>query len=169
MVHYKEITIELTNFCENKCKFCSTIVTDDFNKADFRTLEDVKEFIGEDTFEYIILSGGEPLANPEFYKINRFCKTKGNLVILYTNELDFIIYNAHVKDGIHIEANLTVRDNVKMIHIQKRIEQGLEKERPEIKFSRNWLEDCDCNKIVLKADGTIVKSPCKKYKKIKKV
>ena len=157
-----ELTIELTNYCPHTCPYCSSNTTTNRMEADFIDFDFIVKNLQNRYFKRIILSGGEPLSHPKFYWILNLCKTRADDVIVYTNELTHIAYNVNIIPDIIVEANLTLRDNIKRLHVLKRIEQGREKTRPEVKFSRNWTEDCDCNKHVILPNGQTVKSPCKK-------
>lgn len=158
----KEITFELTDYCNHHCKYCSSNSIDNIKKATFLEFRRIGELLDGKFYERIILSGGEPLSHPNFFNIALLCKEHSNDVIVYTNLLTHVIFNVNVIEDIIVEANLTVQDNVRRIHVLKRVEQGREKERPDVHFSRNWTQDCDCDKIVVIPDGSIVKSPCRK-------
>jgi len=158
------ITIELTNYCPNGCKYCSSDATTDYDKTIFVKYEDVIGFLAShDRYDTIILSGGEPLAHPQFYNILRLCKQRTDHVVVYTNELSHIVYNAGVIDGVRVDANITVLDSTNTVKILKRVEQGREAKRPDVTFSKNFDGDCrGCGESVLLPNGTIAPSPCKK-------
>lgn len=157
----KELTIEITNYCPHECKYCSSKTTRN-RDAIFIDKSVVLRFLYKKRFDRINISGGEPLAHPDFYKILAWCKHAAKDVVVYTNALTHIRYNANVIDGIYLEANLTVLSNVKQVHILKRIQQGREKTRPEVHFSRNFTADCKCDHKILLPDGSIGKAPCNK-------
>jgi hypothetical protein len=158
-----EITLELTNYCPHTYKFCSSDSVEDYQKANFMPINMVLHIIGDYHFTTIHLSGGEPLAHPQFWHILRMCKRQADDVIIHTNALTHIIFNANVIDNIYVEANLTVSPDVDKVHILKRAEQGREKKRPEVHFSGNCPRDCNCNQIVYKPDGSSSPSPCRKF------
>jgi organic radical activating enzyme len=158
----KERTFEITNFCEHNCKYCSSDSVDDMDLAIFLSFEEIENMLKDNKYDTIILSGGEPLAHPNFYLIYMLCKEHAKNVIVYSNLITHRIFNANVIDSVYLEANLTLLNNVERIHILKRIDQGREKTRPEVKFSRNYDEDCSCDHRVVKPDGSITKSPCNK-------
>jgi organic radical activating enzyme len=157
-----EITLEITNYCPHNCKFCSSDTTQSYGEAKFLHYETIWNIIIHKFFDIIHLSGGEPLAHPQFYRILQLCKNHAKDVIVHTNALTHICFNAHVIDNIYVEANLTLSPDVNKLHVLKRVEQGREKTRPEVHVSSNWTQDCNCNQLVFKPDGTTVPSPCRK-------
>jgi deoxyadenosine/deoxycytidine kinase len=152
----KEITFELTNFCPFSCRYCSSNATTDKSKAIFINIERIKEILKGKFYNRIIISGG-------FYEIYQLCRKHSNDVPVYSNLITHRVYNPNVIDSVYLEANLTLLPNVNKIHILKRIEQGKELSRPEVKFSRNYTENCRCNNKVVIPDGNIVASPCSKF------
>lgn len=156
----KEITFEITNYCNNKCKFCSTNAGP--NGSNYLSIVYIKKILHNRFFDRINISGGEPLAHPDFYKILILCEKHSKAVAVYTNSLKWLFYNANIIDGIRVEANLTINDNVEKIHILKRINQGRERNRPEVKFSHNKKNCKNCKHKVVRPDGKISPSPCKK-------
>ncbi len=160
----KEFTIELTNFCPHQCKFCSSNATNNINDAFFLDIETIKEALKDKHFQHIILSGGEPLAHPDFYKIFNLCKKHTDDVVVYSNLITHRVYNPHAIDGVYLEANLTVTPETDKIHILRRVKQGKEANRPEVSLSRNHKEDeCQgCSHRVLRYDGKLVQTPCNK-------
>lgn len=160
----KEITFEITDYCPNKCEFCSTNAGPD--RFRYLPITRIKELLSGRYFDRINISGGEPLAHPEFYNILMLCEKHSKAVAVYTNALKWLFYNVRVIDGVKVEANMTVGDNVERIHILKRIKQGREKTRPEIKFSHT-KENCKkCKHRVVRPDGKISPSPCRKEEDI---
>ena len=162
----EEITLEITDYCPNSCRFCSSDATTHKNNATFMSLEIVKERLGDERYKHIIVSGGEPLSHPQFYEIWQECKKHTNDPILYSNEITHLIYNPHVIDGVYLEANITITPETDKIHILRRVKQGREKDRPEVHLSRNFSEDCSCGHRVIKPDGTITMTPCNKWQKV---
>lgn len=134
----------------------------------------------------INISGGEPLAHPDLYKILKKCYSLTPNVYLYTNMVRNIIYNANVaykRDGgycrkVNVEANVLIvpgeeiyiPDNVDKVHLLKLTKSGRANPpiKPEITASHNFFDkscehDCEhCNNRVLQADEKIVPAPCKK-------
>lgn len=163
----KELTLELTNYCEHGCRFCSSDAIDDREKAEYLSMARVAMAIDDQHFDRINLSGGEPIAHPDFYAIYRYCEKHADDVAVYSNLITHLIYNAHVIDGVYLEANLTVTPETDKIHILRRVKQGKEANRPEVKLSRNHCEDCSCDHRVLRYDGKVVRTPCAKYEEIK--
>ena len=87
----KELTIELTNYCPHGCKFCSSNTVTGYLGAMYIPISIVERALNvEGKFDRIILSGGEPLAHPEFYTILEMCRAKAHDVIVYTNALTHI-------------------------------------------------------------------------------
>jgi len=162
----KELTLELTNHCIHGCKFCSSNAVEDWADAQFLTLGTIVSVLHDKHFDRINLSGGEPLSNPDFYHIHRICEDHADDVVVYSNLIKHLIYNAHVIDGVYLEANLTVTPETDKIHILRRVKQGKEANRPEVKLSRNHREDCSCDHKVLRYDGKFVRTPCAKYEEI---
>lgn len=160
-----ELTIELTNYCPNHCKYCSSYSIDDFNEAMFIEVEEIENNLSGKYYEHIILSGGEPLSHPKFYEILELCKRHTKDVVIYSNAITHLVYNASVIDGVYLEANLTVLPEVDKVHILRRVKQGKEANRPEVHLSRNFSEDCSCEHHVIRPDGSISKTPCSKYDK----
>ena len=92
-----EVTIEITKFCPNKCKYCSTNASAAGEHLSFKDINKITR---------INISGGEPLAHPDFYKILQTCYGFTNNVWVYTNALKQIIYNTDVIDEIEVHANV---------------------------------------------------------------
>jgi len=159
----KELTIELTNYCEHNCKFCSSDAVEDRERAEYLNMAQVVMAIGDKHYNRINLSGGEPISHPDFYAIHKYCEKHADDVVVYSNLIKHLIYNAHVIDGVYLEANLTVTPETDKIHILRRIKQGREANRPEVKLSRNHCEDCSCDHKVFRYDGKFVRTPCAKY------
>ncbi|MGV9200309.1 MAG: radical SAM protein [Promethearchaeia archaeon] len=163
----KELTIEITDFCTEDCPYCSSDATNNRDDGFFLDpYEDVLLYLWrEGEFDRINISGGEPLAHPKFYEILEICESYAEDVVVYTNALKHIRFNASVIDGVTVEANLTLKDNTEEIHVLKRTKQGRELDRPEVKFSGNWSgESCkDCEHRVMRKDGKIYDRPCNKW------
>jgi organic radical activating enzyme len=164
-----KITIEVTNFCPNHCKYCSSNTVDSFSNALFLPVETILEKIKRIQaerdivkFDQIILSGGEPLSHPNIYQIITLLHYYTDDIVLYSNLITHICFNGNVIDNIYVEENLTVSPDVNKIHILKRVEQGREKRRPEVVFSKNFTENCNCGELVIRPNGIIDKSPCNK-------
>lgn len=164
----KQVTIEITDYCPNNCPYCSSDAG--INGVKTLTIQQVSLFLCDNEYDRINISGGEPLSHPQFYQILQLCKSKVNrtgFVAVYSNEIDCIMYNANVKYGVRVEANIPTLPNTNTIHVLKVVQQGLEKQRPDIHYSCNWDNKCgDCNNSVLKSDGHISKTPCTKFKNL---
>lgn len=160
----KEITIELTDFCEAGCRFCSSNSQPNVRKATFIEIEIIRDILAGKWFDHIVLSGGEPLAHPKFYEIHKLCEEHTDDVVVYSNLIRHRIYNAHVIDGVYLEAKLTVLEDLDALNILKRIKQGRELDRPEVTFSGNFsgVKCARCDHRVVRPDGSISEAPCKK-------
>ena len=158
-----ERTFELTNFCPHLCAYCSSNATADMATAIFLPFAEIKrQCCEEGPFDTIVLSGGEPLAHPDFYKILVLCQEHAKDVVVYSNAIRHLVYNANVLDGVYLEANLSVLPGLDRLHVLKRVEQGREAVRPEVVFSHNWKSKaCDCTHVVVGPDG-VRGRPCKK-------
>jgi len=167
-----EVTIEITQWCEHDCPWCSSNASSDGKHLELHQITDFLQ--DQSDIERINISGGEPLAHPDFYKILQYCYQITDNVWIYTNAIHQIMYNTHILKEIKIEANTVlapgepcyVSKNVKT-HLLKPIPQGRAKnmKMPEIVVSRNFYDPsaCDeCNHILLQADGKTVKAPCVK-------
>lgn len=162
-----ELTVEITDFCPHSCSYCSSEAGP--SKRTFLSIGKIKTILGKKTWDVINISGGEPLAHPDFWKILQFCKTKvtarTGVVTVYTNALESIRYNASVIPGVRVEANLAVIPGTSKVHVLKMVNQGCEARKPEVHFSRNWLKlGCKgCQHAVIRPDGKMVASPCRKH------
>lgn len=161
----REFTIEITDYCPFKCPFCSTDTTYNRREAkwlEFMSIYDLIRVGKAEGREIVHISGGEPLFHRDIGKI---LWTAGQAfgfenVWLHTNLVRNIATNFHVVPTVQFHGYGTPEGYDK-IHIVKRICQGRDK-RPEVSFSRNFDEDCDCDHYVIRADGTRVKGPCRK-------
>lgn len=177
-----EYTIEITQYCENSCPYCSSDASISGNHL---SLDKVLNFFEENNIsekDRINISGGEPLAHPNFYQILQECYKRTQNVWVYTNAIHQIKYNPHVlTKGIHIEANLCLYDGCfendftipkgTKVNFLKFIPTGRGKNIKSLDFhiSSNISDNCsDCkHHALLQADGKIVKTPCRKnYNKI---
>ena len=159
----REVTFHITDYCPHKCSYCSGNAGP--TNIKHMKLRQISTFLNmESKYDIINISGGEPLAHPDFYKILEICNEHAGLVVVHTNALRAIMYNANVIDGIRVEANLTVDYDTETIHVLKRIDQGREKTRPQIKYSHNYTNECkgDCGHYVYMPDFTRCNAPCKK-------
>ena len=163
----QEITFELTDYCPHGCPYCSSSTTTNRGAAKFLPKESVFDVVGGmSRVDRIILSGGEPLAHPDFYTILTYCQNHADDVVVYSNAIRHIAYNANVLDRIRVKVNLTVFDNVERVHVLKGVEQGRARElaAPSIKMSSNWNDpacEATCTHVVVRPDGSQGK-PCKK-------
>lgn len=161
-----ELTIEITNYCPHQCSYCSSDITTDLEKALFLSYSTIVTFLKEKRYEHIIISGGEPLAHTDFYRILILCEKHTKDVVVYSNAIKHLIYNQSVIDGIYLESNVTVLPEVDKIHVLRRVKQGKEASRPEVHLSRNFSEDCECNHRILRPDGKLYLAPCNKWAKV---
>jgi len=162
----REVTIEITDYCPNECPYCSSNAGPD--GKNFLSIADIHNFLKGNVYDRINISGGEPIAHLHFYDILQMCKAhvtpRTGFVAVYTNEFDCIMFNANIKSGVRVEANVPLLPNTDKVHVLKMVEQGLEAKRPDIHYSCNWKkEECKgCENKVLKPDGTIGNNPCTK-------
>lgn len=163
-----EITIEITDYCPNQCAYCSSNAGPDqstFLPYDWL----VTNFANSSkTWDRINISGGEPLAHPDFWKILQLCKKyvtpRMGLVAVYTNAFECIVFNANIIPGVRVEANVPILPNTDQVHVLKMLQQGLEAKRPQITCSHNWDHKCEnCGHLVVRPDRSIDSSPCKKH------
>jgi len=173
----KEVTIEITQYCNYNCDYCSSNATINGKylpkKRILKFLNKVKK--GEEIFR-INISGGEPISHPDFYEILMYCYNITANVWIYTNVIRQIIYNSDIVKELKVEANVClapghfiyIPKNVNKVHLLKLVRQGRAINYREVNMSvsSNLLKEhnnCDnCNHILLQADGQIVESPCKK-------
>jgi len=169
-----EVTIEITKYCPNECEYCSTNASVVGKSLDYKDICDFLESI-EQPITRINISGGEPLAHPQFYNILGLCELYTDNVWVYTNALKKIIYNTDIVDEIEVHANVCLvpgkrvylPKNVDQVHLLKLVKQGKAKDMDDGNFSVSGnLRGCDacgqCDHVLLQADGKIVDAPCKK-------
>ncbi len=169
----KEYTIEITSYCTYNCDYCSTNATKNGGFIDVKIIE--KFLMGSKVTQddRINISGGEPLAHPQFYHILQMCKSLTPDVWVYTNELTQIRYNTDIIKEIKTEANVClvpgkdvyIPKNADKVRLLQLIPQGRAKNmKPaNIHISGNCTNKCgECSNVVLQADGKVVDAPCKK-------
>lgn len=169
-----EVTIEITKFCEHRCDYCSTNASIIGGHLDYKDVCKFLESI-EQTITRINISGGEPLAHPQFYNILGLCKLYTDDVWVYTNALTKIIYNTDVIKEIEVHANVCLvpgkevylPEKADQVHLLKLIPQGRAENMDAGNFSVSGnLKGCnacsDCKHILLQADGKVMEAPCKK-------
>jgi organic radical activating enzyme len=168
-----ELTIEITNQCDELCNFCSSDAKPSGKHLSF---EKIKEFLSKyKNIERINISGGEPLSHPQFYRILKYCKMLTENVWVYTNAIPNIAYNTHVIKEINVMANVCIVPGRKVYipkgcfstHILEFVPQGRGKniQTVPITVSGNLAggERCiTCNQPTLMANGKVVTSPCRK-------
>ena len=164
-----ELTLELTNYCPHHCEFCSSDAT--YIRRDARWMPKhialSAIYDADPKPDVIHLSGGEPMAHPEFYDILIEAErvVGPGRVRVMSNAIRWLAYNARAIDGVQLEVNLTPAEGVARVNVLKRVEQG--RAKPSVHLSRNHEDKCpgDCGHRVVRTDGTIAKSPCCKDKK----
>jgi hypothetical protein len=168
-----EVTIEITKYCPHYCEYCSTNASEEGEHILF---DDIRKFLETVLkIDRINISGGEPLAHPDFYKILQLCYSYTENVWVYTNALKQIIYNADIIREIKVHANVCLvpgqhvylPKNVDQVHLLRLINQGRAEYMDVGNFSVSGnLKGCDackeCLHVLLQADGKIVSAPCKK-------
>ena len=171
-----EYTIEITQYCENGCNYCSSNATPGGEHLPIGVIIDFLEKNSIEANDRINISGGEPLAHPDFYNILKACQRKTSNIWVYTNAIRQIKYNALViTEGVQVEANIclspdflntqiSIKDGTK-INLLKLVPKGRGSNIKEIEIhvSGNIRGDCSgCQHVLLQADGNIAQSPCKK-------
>ncbi len=68
-------------FCEKDCLFCNEWW---FGKRSFHSLEEFKYIIDKNTFQKVVLTGGEPMSNNKLEEYIQYCSEKKILVWLVT-------------------------------------------------------------------------------------
>jgi molybdenum cofactor biosynthesis enzyme MoaA len=171
----REFTIEITTYCPYECDYCSTnasIIGKPLPFDEIVKFLDKHNILSEDR---INISGGEPLAHPEFWNILQLCKSKTSDVWVYTNALKNIRYNSSVVHEINCEANVCITPGksvyipkkARMVHLLQLVSRGRARNMypVNIHVSGNIHSDekCKkCNHMVLQADGKMADSPCRK-------
>jgi len=174
-----EVTIEITNYCPNNCDYCSTNAGPNCNNE--LGIPEIVEFLDGACRKYYVnrinISGGEPLAHPNFYDILNICKSHTDNVWVYTNAITQIMYNTDIIEEIKVEANVClapgkssyIPSNVDKVHLLQLVSQGRAKNmKPaNLKVSGNITKsECrscaDCKHILLQADRKVVAAPRKK-------
>lgn len=167
-----ELTVEITNFCEEGCDFCSSDAKPEGGHLSF---DKIKEFLDSyKDVQRINISGGEPLAHPDFYKILRYCEGITKNVWVYSNAIKNLAYNSHVIREVNVAANVCMVPGKAVyipkgsfsVHVLKFIPQGRGKDKATVSVStsKNFTgERCPyCEQPTLLADGRIAHSPCLK-------
>ena len=86
----KDITIEITQQCPNRCVHCSSLSCPE--KTVCLPLETIKEVVNDAISlgcECVNLSGGEPFVYPELVQIVRYVHGKGLKCLVYTSGIGF--------------------------------------------------------------------------------
>lgn len=177
-----ECTVEITNFCDRGCKYCSTNAINDRNRSKFLSIDEVNNFlisteVSSGFIDRINISGGEPLAHPNFYEILKVCESFSENVFVYTNAITNLIYNSDIVSEVNVESNVClvpgssvyIPKNANKVHLLQLIPQGRAKgmKPANLKASGNIAgSDCgscaECKHSLLQADGKVVAAPCKK-------
>jgi len=172
-----EVTLEITQFCPFECDYCSSNASVNGKHLPYETIRKFLLSQKPNNITRINVSGGEPVAHPQFYDILQLCYTYTEDVRIYTNMIRHILFNSDIIDEVKTEANVCVvagrtvfiPENVDTVHLLKLVHQGRAKNLPKtnIIVSNNFKGDCNhncqnCQNILLQADGKTVDSPCKK-------
>lgn len=167
----REITIEITRFCENNCNYCSSDATPEGVHLKFSVIEN---FLKEQApnIERINISGGEPLSHPQFYQILQECKKYTKEVWVYTNAIEKLIYNTDVISEVEVHANVCLEPGTQKYIPKKAEKVHLLKMIPHGRAINNYTkigslslsgQGCDvCRHQLLQADGQVVAGPCGK-------
>lgn len=175
-----ELTIEITNYCPHSCPFCSSNATPEGKHLDF---SDIEKFLFNNVpkgkkvapfYNRINISGGEPPAHPDFWKIKKLCDKLAKEVHVYTNEIEYLEFNSNVLKKVHISGNVCVVPGHNahiptcsfQVKLLKFIPQGRGKGIKDVKVSasRNLCGTCpgNCGNLTLLSSGEVVPSPCRK-------
>jgi hypothetical protein len=115
--------------------------------------------------------------HPNIGEILLYALKKTEMVCLQSNLVRWIRYNTDIVKEVQVDANVLpiagrscyIPKKADRVRILKLVHQGRAEELPEqnITISKNFCgyEDCEkCSHVAyLRADGIIVKAPCKKY------
>ncbi len=175
----KEVTVEITNRCPFECPTCSSSSTPDGKHLDYEIIIEFLDSIKD--ISIINISGGEPMLHPRVGDIVLYCLSRASEVWFCSNFVRFLRYNTHIFKEVVVNANVLLIPGEeayipKIKHrILKLIPQGRAINYKEIdctvshNFNRSESHDCEnCNHILLRADGKIVKAPCKKDEEIER-
>lgn len=166
-----EYTVEITTYCPNQCDYCSTNASKNGDHLDFSK---IREFLSNAQYgDRINISGGEPLAHPQFWGILQYCKNITPDVWVYTNAIEKMRYNTSVLKEVIVEANVCLvpgrevyipqkADKVRLLQLAP-TGRAKDMKPANIHVSGNIRDGCQgCNHLVLQADGQVVDAPCKK-------
>jgi hypothetical protein len=175
MLRMVEVTIEITQYCPFECPECSSNASSEGKHLPYDAITD---FLGKQKdITRINISGGEPLAHPQFFDILKLCYSMCADVRVYTNALKHIMFNSRVIHGVKVEANVDIvpglnayiptREEASTVHLLKFIPQGRGRNIPnqDVVVSRNFYDPShceECSHILLQADGKVVRAPCRK-------
>lgn len=164
------LTLEITQFCEHNCSYCSTRATE---SGAHLAIEEIEKFLEQYqdgmNVERINISGGEPLAHPDFYKILKMCEIIAPVTV-YTNALTSIRYNTDVIKEIDVTANVILLPghevylpvNARETHLLKPIKHGRFSGDTSTHYTLSGDSCSQCEHIVLQANGVVAPAPCKK-------
>jgi len=169
-----EAIIEITQYCEEECPYCSTKASRDGKPLSFKKIKLFLET--QQNLTIIKISGGEPLSHPDIWRILKLCNSLvgADNVHLCSNAIHNLEYNTNVLSRVNVIANVcivpgmkvNIPDNVDKIKILKLVHQGRAKNLPQIAttVSSNFeMKGCEkCETVLLQADGKAVRAPCRK-------
>jgi molybdenum cofactor biosynthesis enzyme MoaA len=119
----------------------------------------------------INISGGEPLAHPNFYDILCYCEAAFEDVRVYSNAIKKLHYNTDVIKEVETHAHVCIArgkevfipKNADKIHFLKLMNQGKAKDMNPVGSVTMSGDNCkECDHLLLQADGKVVNAPCKK-------
>jgi len=112
------VQVELTEACNLKCKFCYNSQEPKYNEKILETLE----VLASQGVMQVNLTGGEPLAHPQFFEIlDRACELFPHVVLLTNGSLmnDEVLEKIHLTDltsvNISIHGNREIHDDLTQI------------------------------------------------------
>jgi len=157
-----EITIEITSFCIHKCEYCSTNATE---KGKHLPFEVIKKFLKDAPRPptRINISGGEPMAHPDIYKILSLCQEYTSDYRLYTNMIPRLSYNRDILDGVRVTANqvVSVPEGADELKLLKLVKQGRATRSSGV-ITLSGQNCSKCDHMLLQANGKTVNAPCEK-------
>lgn len=92
-----QLTWDITNKCNLRCKHCAAISLLEENIAEYKNWKQVIDYVS-DFVDTITLLGGEPLLHPEIEEIIKYADSRGKKILFITNgQADTKILDAIMK------------------------------------------------------------------------
>jgi len=111
----KELTLEITNYCEKKCEWCSS---SSHWQGDHVALDKIRKYLDNycEECSVVRLSGGEPLAHPFILDIVEYASSIYNYVVILTSGDKKY---ARVIDGVSYVVNMIDSDSYDFVRVLK--------------------------------------------------